>query len=200
MAADVVDTGAAEALYHGLRMTADEYFQLEEDGFWYELIDGVVCMSPSPLPRHQEVAAQIVVELGSFLRTHSVGKLYFEVDVHLGAGPMGGDLVYRPDVIFLRAEHAARCRDRIVGPPALVVEVVSNTSRRYDNVTKKADYERCGVAEYWIIDPERQTMTFYRLHEGRYIDAAPEGDRLASTAVPGFALDLARVRKAFQST
>jgi Uma2 family endonuclease len=104
-----------------------------------------------------------------------------------------------PDIVFLRAEHAARCRERITGPPALIVEVVSNTSRQYDNVTKKADYERCGVAEYWIIDPERQTMTFYRLHEGRYVEVAPEGDRLASAVVTGFVLDLARVRKTFQA-
>ena len=45
-----------EARYHGLRLSADEYFALEDDGCWYEMIDGVVCMTPSPARNHQVVS------------------------------------------------------------------------------------------------------------------------------------------------
>lgn len=180
--------------YHGLRMTAEEYLALGPTEQWYELIDGLVHMSPSPTPRHQRVAARIAGEISEYLSHHPVGEVFVEVDVSLGRGPLGGDLVYRPDIVFLRAERAARNMDRITEPPDLVVEIVSPLSRRFDHETKKADYERAGVREYWIIDPEERTTTFYRLEAGRYVQVQPVGQRLASLAIPGFQLDLVRVR------
>ncbi|MBI4579614.1 MAG: Uma2 family endonuclease, partial [Planctomycetes bacterium] len=150
----------AEARYHGLRMTADEYLRLPDDGRWYELIDGVVCMSPSPTPAHQKVAARLVGQISAWLDRHPIGEVFVEVDVQLGVGPRGGDLVYRPDVVFVRGDAAGAITDRISGPPHLVVEIISPSSRRFDHETKKGDYERCGVEEYWIIDPERREMTF----------------------------------------
>jgi len=186
-----------EARYRGLRMTADEYFALEDDGFLYELVDGVVCMSPSPTPDHQDAATQITVQIGGYLEKNPVGKVFIELDAHLGPGPTGGDIVYRPDVVFIRTEKVARNRKRIDEPPDLAVEIVSDTSRRYDNETKKGDYERSGVMEYWIIDPHRGTMSFYRLRDGRYELIQPKGDNFTSEAVPGFMLDLARVRRTF---
>ena len=198
MSTTVEHTHRREALYRGLRMTADEYFRLEDDGFRYELIDGIVCMSPSPTPTHQHVATQIKLLIAKYLDQHPVGVVLGEVDVYLESGRERGDLVYRPDIVFLRTDRMLRNRERIVEPPDLVVEIISNSSRRYDLETKKSDYERCGVREYWVIDPDRNTMTFYRLDSGRYVEVAPEGSSLTSQAVPGFVLDLDRVRRAFE--
>lgn len=186
-----------EARYRGLRMSADEYFELEDDGFLYELIDGVVCMSPSPTPDHQDAATQIAAQIVAHLNEHPVGKVFVELDVKLGKGPTGGDLVYRPDVVFIRTEKVARNRKRIVEPPDLVVEIVSGTSRRYDNETKKSDYERCGVLEYWVIDPQKRTMQFFVLKDGRYLPASPQGELYNSEAVSGFVLDIARLKRSF---
>ncbi len=191
-----VEQGAAQ--YCGLRMTADEFLQIPDDGCSYELIDEVVVMSPSPTPLHQNVAMEITVQLGVFLRSHSVGKAFPEIDVHIGQGPTGGDLVYKPEVVFVRAERLPGMRDKIHGAPDLVVEVISRGSRRRGSETKKGDYERFSVREYWLIDPEREAMTFYRLHDNRFVEVAPSGDRFASEAVPGFELDLERVREAFK--
>lgn len=197
MSATMPVTPRREPRYGGLRMTAMEYFGLEEDGFDYELVNGVVVMSPSPTPRHQFVAGEIYTQLCLFLRDHPAGVALAETDVHLGQSPAGDELVYRPDVIFIEAERAAGMADRIVGPPDLVVEVVSAGSRRFDSETKKEDYLRCGVREFWLIDPELDAMTFYRLDAGCYVEAAVSGDAFSSTVVPGFQLDLPRVRKAF---
>lgn len=187
-----------EPLYRGLRMTADEYYQLEDDGFRYELIDGVVCMSPSPTPRHQSVAVRIASQIMAYLEDHPVGQVFTELDVHLGMGPHGGGLVYRPDVVFLRTDQHAPLPERVIGAPDLVVEIVSDSSRRMDRQTKKDDYERCGVREYWVIDPELRQMTFYRLESGRYVEVQASGDSLASEVIPGFELDLERVRRSFR--
>ncbi|MFQ5429135.1 MAG: Uma2 family endonuclease [Phycisphaerae bacterium] len=197
--ADVVNaTNTREARYHGLRMTAEAFFQLGEDPVRYELIDGVVCMSPSPSPIHQALIAEIITQFGIFLRSNPMGRASCEVDIHLGRGPQGADLVYRPDIVFLRSDRLAEIGDHITGAPDLVGEIVSPASRSYPTETKKNDYERCGVREYWLIDPERESMTFYHLQDGRYEETRPEAGRLASKVVPGFALDLSRVRKAFK--
>lgn len=189
---------ASESAYVGLRMSADEFLQIPDDGQFYELIDGVIVMSPSPTPRHQKTAMEVSLQLGMFLREHPIGDVFPELDVHLGQGPTGGDLVYRPEVIFVRKERLPPMENKVFGAPDLVVEVISKGSRRFDTETKKGDYERFGVKEYWLIDPARKAMTFYRLEEGRFVDAPASGDFFASQAVPGFRLDLNRVRDTFK--
>jgi Uma2 family endonuclease len=194
-------SGAATepTIHHGLRMTADEYFELPEDENWYELIDGVVCMSPSPIPKHQFLAFQIVKQIDAHLEKHPTGYVFQDVDVRLGEGPRGGDLVYRPDVVFVRKDPSGKMPDRIVGAPALIVEVASSSSRRMDRETKFADYERVGVGEYWIIDPQHKACSFYRLADGRYADVTPASDSFVSQSIPGFVLDLKRIRGAWDA-
>ena len=63
------------ARFRGLRMTADEFLQIPDDGYNYELIDGVVMMSPSPTPQHQRIAMEIAIQLGIYLRDHPVGAV-----------------------------------------------------------------------------------------------------------------------------
>ncbi len=191
--------GRTEPQYGGLRITTEEFQQLDDDGYRYELVDGVVTVTPSPTPQHQDALREILVQIDMYLRGHPEGKVFPELDVCLGEGVTGGDLVYRPEVIFIRRESLAQMRERVVGPPDLVVEVVSPGSRRYDLETKKDDYERFGVLEYWVIDPPKESMTFFRLQGGRFIEAPPEGDRFSSQAVRGFVLDLAAVRQTFRA-
>src|SRR5262245_30489102 len=104
----VIQCPQGEARYNGLRMSAEQYFQLEDDGCRYELIDGVVCMSPSPIRVHPFVVAEIAAQLGAFLKKKPLGRVAVEVDVKLGTGPSGGDLVYRPDLVFLKMAKVAQ--------------------------------------------------------------------------------------------
>lgn len=189
---------ASEAGFCGVRMTADEFLELPEDGCNYELIDGVVIVSPSPKPPHQSIAGEIFRQLANYLESSPVGEALSETDVYLGKGPTGGDLVYRPELVFVERKQLPEITERISGPPALAVEVISRGSRRLDTRTKRDDYERFGVKEYWLVDPQQRTITFYRLEGGRFVEAPPEGDRYTSQAVPGFILDLTKVRKRFE--
>jgi len=154
-------------------------------------------MTPSPSPRHQQVALEILWQMNSFVRANPGGRVFHETDVHLGQGPEGGDLVYRP-IVYYRADRLGGMANRLVGPPDVVVEVVSPPTRRYDRQTKRDDYERCGVGEYWLVDPEQNEFTFLRNENGRFATVAPTGDHFASRNIPGFTLDLAEVRKRFQ--
>lgn len=189
---------SAEGRFFGLRMNADDFLDLPDDGCNYELIDGVVVMSPSPKPIHQAVAWEISIQLGIFLREHPIGRAFSEIDIHLGQGPSGEDVVYKPEIVFIQNDRLPQMTEKIVGGPDLVVEVVSRGSRRMDMETKRNDYEKAGVKEYWLIDPERSAMIFYRLEKGRFVEISPAGSVFTSQAVQGFGLDLDRVRDEFK--
>ncbi len=186
-----IDTG--ESTYRGLRMSADEYLALpEEQGYRYELVNGVVCMSPSASFGYQRIIAKIAFYLGDFLELNPIGHVAVEVDVKLR-----DDLVLRPDLIFLTLDKAARCKTHVTEVPDLVIELVSQDSRSMDTQTRRADYEAAGVREYWIIDPIRKTFTFLVLRDGRYQEVLPVSNRFQSTVLPGFELDLDAVRRLF---
>lgn len=179
--------------YAGLRMSADKYRALEDDGFRYELINGVVILSPSPTPRHQSVLFEVSTQLGVFLHAHAIGRAYPETDVRLD-----DDLVYRPDIVFLRAERVRDNWECISAAPDLMVEIISPEYRAFDTETKKSDYERFGVAEYWLIDPDRDEMKFYRLEAGKYREVGVEGEHFSSEVIVGFQLDLSALRRSFE--
>lgn len=207
-AADILDTMNStiatlddprlEGSWSGLRLSADEFLEIDDESNNYELIDGVVILSPSPIPEHQVVTVEILGQIWLYLRDQSVGQGYTGTDIHLGRSSTGGDLVLKPEIVFHRAERAAETKGRLRGGPDLAVEVISRGSRRFDSITKKQEYERFGVCEYWLIDPDRDQMTFYRLDNGRFVEVQPSEDSFASQAVPGFVLDLRRVRDLFR--
>jgi Uma2 family endonuclease len=155
-------------------------------------------MTPSPSPQHQKVAVRLAALIDSFLENHPVGNVFVELDVDLGTGALGENLVYRPDIVFFRTKRLAPDCARAMALPDLVVEIISDSSRQRDLEGKREDYERCGILEYWLIDPQEETMTFFRLIEGRYVAVPPQGNKFFSEAIPGFVLDLARLRRAFR--
>lgn len=179
----------SELGYNGLRMTADEYLALGETFERYELIDGVVVMTPSPAPAHNEIAAELVVQLGTFSSRTRAVRLFPETDLRLSPSQ-----VYRPDLCAYRAAGLSGKPARLDTPPDLVVEVLSPGSKPTDFITKRDDYERFGVGEYWVIDPEDGRLRAWQRHGNLLAEAAVAGDAFASAAIPGFVLDLRRVR------
>jgi Uma2 family endonuclease len=193
--------GEPRRLYAGQRLTADEFLAMLGELDNCELVDGVVVVSPSPTPAHQSVIFEVGGQLWAHLRVNKVGQAYVETDVHLGRTPSGADIVYKPELVFIRTEQLREIvqAKKIVGAPDLVVEVISPDSRRYDSTTKFQDYERFGVREYWLFDYEKRSTKFYRLINGRLVEVPAGPTIFASEAVPGFTLDLTRIRAIFES-
>lgn len=105
----------------------------------------------------------------------------------------------QPDLLFFStARAAAVTAQNAQGAPDLVVEILSPSSRRLDESTKLELYERAGVAEYWLVDPELETVKLYR-REGDRGFAPPRElalerrEELTSPLLPGLTLDLAEV-------
>jgi Uma2 family endonuclease len=178
--------------YAGLRMTADEYLALGETPERYELIDGVVVMSPSPFPRHNELVAEVVRQLGNFSVETTPLRIFPDSDLDVGPS-----LVYRPDVsVYLADRLQAQELRRLSTPPDLVVEVLSLSTRALDLVTKRDDYAAFGVREYWVIDPKTaRVRRWTRRADGTPAESDPGLNDVASAAVPGFVLDVSKLRR-----
>ncbi len=149
-----------------------------------ELWDGEVVLSPSPNFRHQEIALAFYRELFEWVHKHHLGKVI--------AAPM--DMVLsphravQPDVAFISRDRLHIIQDRIRGAADLVAEVISLGGRQRDRLEKKDLYEQYGVREYWVIDPEAQTVEVFALSESQYelaVQAGP-GETAHSRLLSGF--------------
>lgn len=174
------------------RLTYEDYLAIPPDGKRHELIDGEHYVSAAPNVRHQRVSANLHFHLAQVVRRGGLGELFYApLDVKLSDFD-----VVQPDIVFLARENARRLTEsHLAGPPDLVVEVLSEGNRRHDEVVKRHLYDRSGVAEYWIVDPELETVKVYRRREGGGFErvaelAAERGERLESPLLPGLSLPL----------
>jgi len=174
------------------RLTADEYFALPPTERRTQLINGEIVVTEASL-RHQRIAFEIAHLLTNWLRDNpGHGEAGIPVDVHLDDFN-----VFAPDVWWVpEDEKPARDAKRILGPPALAVEVRSPSTWRYDVGVKKRTYERLGLAELWLVDTAADAVLVYRRSspESDQFDVELEravGESLTTPLLPGFSLDLA---------
>jgi len=160
----------AGARYHGLAVSSEEYLDLPEDGFKYDMIDGVLYVSPSAGFEHGSSYGQFYHLIRIALEKNPVGRATQGTDILL---PDGGD-VLRPDVCFIRKENLRIIKKHVHGVPDLVCEVLSESTRRRDLKEKAERYLKNGVAEYWIIDPEKETIELWK-NEGQSWQKQKEG-------------------------
>ena len=182
------------AIPHRPKLTHADYELFPEDGQRHEIIDGEHFVTPAPNPHHQRIHRRIFLALGVFLEEHGLGELFSApLDVVLS----DFDIV-QPDLVFFSTERLALLTERHAeGAPDLVVEVLSPSTRRRDERMKRNLYEQAGVREYWIVDPELETVKVYTLRDGLFaaaVELAMEaGDVLATDLLPGFELSLAKL-------
>lgn len=141
------------------RITADEFFALPEyqENEFIQLIDGEVVIGVAPVPKHGFNADNILYYLMTYARNHGGKAASAPVEVMLDERN-----IYEPDVFYIAPDGP--CREdsrRYVGPPDLVVEVLSPGTAKYDKEAKYQAYERNGVREYWIVDPANETFELY---------------------------------------
>jgi Uma2 family endonuclease len=175
-----------------VKLSYEDYLHFPEDGRRHELIEGDHHVTPSPNTRHQRIALTLTRHLAPFVAERDLGQLFFApFDVVLGPH----DIV-QPDLLFVGNAHLDRITEaHLRGAPDLVVEIVSESTRGRDEVTKRHLYERHGVPEYWIVDPVTESVKVYRLAEdSRYRRAAElsceQEGALESPFFPGFSLPL----------
>lgn len=158
--------------------------EFEETNLPVELWDGEIIMSPSPKPSHQTVVVRLWEALKNHTEPRGLGRVFTSpLDVVLGPRR-----VVQPDVLFIARERLGIIGDHIAGAPDLAAEVISPGSWRRDRVDKKALYEQAGVKEYWILDPDAQTIEVFALVKGAFQlhSRAEETESARSKLLPGF--------------
>jgi Uma2 family endonuclease len=176
------------------KLSYDDLVLFPDDGKRHELIDGEHFMTPAPGTGHQWVAQRLNSLLYQFVDANRLGRVYFApLDVVFTRHD-----VVEPDLLFVSQQRLdIITAPNIQGAPDLVVEILSPTSRRHDEVRKLSLYDRAGVAEYWLVDPEAETVKAFRrqgAHFGRpELLGARDGDVLRTPLLPGLEIPLAAI-------
>ena len=174
-----------------LQYTYEDYLALPQTGPRHQLIEGDLLLSPSPTSPHQRIVRRLLGILSGFVESGSLGEVFCApLDVVLSDVD-----VVQPDLLFVASAHRKRILRRgIQGSPDLVVEVLSE-DRDMDVHVKRKLYARYGVPEYWVVDPDEETVLLYRLRErpARPTRTYASGDLLESPTFPGLKVPLREV-------
>jgi Uma2 family endonuclease len=169
--------------FTGRPMTIDDLATLPDDGNRYEVIGGELFVSPAPSLRHQYLVGELFKQLSGHVNDQRLGVV-FAAPVEVQLSPHD---VVQPDVVVVLRHRLDRLQElRIVGAPDLVIEVISPGSRGTDLVRKAALYASHEVQEYWVVDPEAESILVQAHQEGRFVPVAGHGGRLRSRTLPGF--------------
>ena len=167
------------------RYTYDEIVdEMPETNQPCELWDGELIMAPAPFFDHQKTVLRFYRSLDDWVSFGKLGEVVASpIDMVLSP-----HRAVQPDVAFIATARLAIIQRVIRGPADLVAEVVSLGGRSRDRIEKRDLYEQHGVKEYWIIDPEPETVEVLALMNGRYelVKRSRPGDTAASQLLPGF--------------
>jgi Uma2 family endonuclease len=149
----------------GRPFTVAELDRMPDDGRRYELLDGILIVSPRPTTVHQFVAMRLL----RVLADACPDALCVVPEPAVELGPQ---TEFDPDLVVVRMDQIGGAK--FTEPPLLVVEIRSPSTALIDLNRKKAAYERSGVPSYWIVnpDPPHPELTVFELRDGRYALAA----------------------------
>lgn len=147
------------------KYTYEDYLKTPE-GERYELIEGELLMTPSPVTKHQRISRELEFEILKSVRENDLGEVFYApYDVYLDE-----ENVVQPDILFISKERIGIIGEKnIQGAPDLVIEILSENTAYRDFVQKKKLYARFGVKEYWIVIPGEESAEVYILKDKTYI-------------------------------
>ena len=173
-------------------LTYDDYVCLPDDGKTYEILEGELQVMPAPVPKHQDVSGSMQWILQTYVRREGAGKVY---DAPIDVVPDEHNVV-QPDILFISTSRLDIIGEKnIQGMPDLIVEILSPSTRRKDRVQKLNMYTRHGLAHYWILDPEQETLEAFELEGSTYrlVEALSGKASFEPRLFPGLTIDLAEV-------
>ncbi len=142
-----------------VRYNYTDHQSIPEDHQRHEIVDGELFVTPTPRVNHQHVAANLLVLLRSFADPLRLGLTVGPITVRLEE-----ELVLEPDLVFIRQDRMSIVDPEgdVHGPPDLVVEILSPSTKSYDRNLKRKRYLESGVGEVWIIDIDERMVEVWR--------------------------------------
>ncbi|MEZ6060046.1 MAG: Uma2 family endonuclease [Planctomycetaceae bacterium] len=172
-----------------VRLTYDDLVQFPEDGRRHEIIDGVHYMSPSPVPYHQVLSRELLIQLCEAFREIGLGQVFHApIDVQFSEHD-----VVEPDLIVVLNDNPIVTESRIVGVPDLLIEILSPSTSDRDRNLKKRLYESYGAPEYWIVDPDRKVVQQYVFEGAAYAEPVSCPEQITYRGVDNVVVDLLKI-------
>jgi Uma2 family endonuclease len=136
--------------------TLEELHSLPDDGNKYELVRGELFVTPAPAVSHETVASRLSLMLTPHVEQHRLGLVYHPRAVMRFQGSE-----VEPDLMVRQPPNDDEPWED-APTPILIVEILSPSTRRRDQVQKRSLYMDAGVAAYWMVDSERRVITVVR--------------------------------------
>lgn len=145
--------------------TFEEYLNLHDDNIASEWLEGKVLVMAAAAVAHQRIGSFLEKVMGIYVETKELGEVFrspIAVKINIFAGR-------EPDLFFIKKENLHIVKPTFVdGTPDLMIEIISPESIERDKKIKFAEYQKAGVKEYWLIDPNEQSCEFYELEDGKF--------------------------------
>jgi Uma2 family endonuclease len=177
------------------KLTYQDYVEIPEDLQRHEILEGEHYVSPSPSMAHQRIAGRLYLKLATFAEARSLGDVFFApLDVLLSPHDIA-----QPDLLFIARANLDILTDlNVQGAPNLVIEILSDSTRRTDETVKLRRYGQLGVEEYWIFDPRRRAVRVFRRSGPDGFSAPREltggaGRVLTTPLLPGLEIPLGEI-------
>jgi Uma2 family endonuclease len=162
------------------------FLSLPESNLIIELSEGKLIMMSPATETHQRILRKLFLKIDTFVEAGQLGITRFApMPVRLWPGK-----IREPDILFVLRQHSDRISEHYYGPPDLVVEVLSPTTQHTDRVEKFHEYATAGISEYWIADPETETLEVFSLQDETYVLhlKAGKGGKVNSRVLDGMVI------------
>jgi Uma2 family endonuclease len=167
----------------GKHYTDEDFLKLPDDGKRYEIIDGELYVAPAPTTKHQRTTTRLTSTLDLHTRAGRLGEVFtapFDV-------VLANDAIVEPDIVYVsRARRRILTDPNVQGAPDLVVEVISPSTTRRDQETKRDLYARYGVRYYWLAHPVQEWVRAYELGKDGAYELVAEGHKDEAFSAPPF--------------
>jgi len=174
-------------------LTYDDYVTFpDSDGIRKEIIEGELFMSPAPSIKHQSILRNLFRIIDKFVLENELGEVLFApCDVIFS-----NINIMQPDILYISNENLEILTTlNIKGAPDLIIEILSPSTIENDRIYKKLVYEKFGVKEYWIVDPQEEIIEVWSLKNARFqlFHKAKKTEKLTSKLLEDLELELSLI-------
>ena len=181
------------------KYTYADYLKFPDDERW-EIIEGIPYMQSAPTWQRQSISRELMLQFGEYLRDKQCQVFAAPFDLRLPeveARDNDEDVtnVYQPDLLVI-CDKSRLKGTGYYGVPSLVIEILSPSTVRIDRLLKFNVYEKAGVKEYWIVEPDTKLVNVFVLQDNsRYgrIELYTENDHVKVSVFPELVIDLSGI-------
>jgi len=177
--------------------TYTDYLTWPKEERW-EIIDGTSYMQAAPSWQHQVVSRELLTQINSCLRGKTCQVFAAPFDVRIPEKEEKDEdttFVVQPDLVVVCDRDGLKGTG-YYGTPALIIEITSPSTAKKDKVLKFNKYEKSGVKEYWIVEPDGKIVSVFTLQENQRYgrpETYTEEDQVKISVLPDVIIDLGPV-------